>query len=775
MNLKKTFLAFALVGILGNAQNQESYRKLQKLPIQTIQKQNGDVFLQADFTEILTGHKKKSKNFDDNLVAKDDHHFNEEIMLRYVNNPHPNVATIKKYILHAATEFNVPFELLDVIAKRYNNYNMIGPSMYDSWGIMGLVDSGMSNTLSEAARLINATKDEVKFDPRQNIRAAAALLSFHQATKTRNLTDYIGWFDAFKELTGSFDDEGKRFQAMGYYKVLNEGMNTSTLWRENAVFVGKKNQNLDIFIAQYETGLQERSVYIEENNTLQKGDNNVVLGAATGTVDFPSATAYFTDCNFNPSRGGVAIDTWVNHYIAVGTARGAADFFRQCRPPSSTSSAHFIVALDGTIYQSVKVTAKSFHAGASGTTNNERSIGTEHEVTTSTPSSWNNTTLLKRSTDLARFFINKFNIKRERALPGIRGHNELPGTSTLCPANLPWTTWMNLLNNDSVNNTPTTTSPANNATGVLRPVNVTWTTPVNATSFRLQVSKSNTGWTDTNGFTSASSPSSTVVVNASLNNVLNFFWQDDAAAGTFEGPKPNTTYYYTVRSFDATTGTSKYSSVKTFKTDEGVNLTSPAFGATVNAPVPLAWTSSIGTSGSYRLQIAKSSTGWTAANGFTSGTTTTTNVVVNHSASGMLSYSWAGGSAGSSGAPVAGTTYYWTVRLFNPANNYTSSYSPVRAFKVSSAAARIFSESTYDEKNILIYPNPSRDYINVAIRDNNESTTIEIIDFNGAIIKSIKSKEQEIVLDVNDVNEGIYILRTSNSKGSKVINLVIKK
>jgi hypothetical protein len=330
-------------------------------------------------------------------------------------------------------------------------------------------------------------------------------------------------------------------------------------------------------------------------------------------------------------------------------------------------------------------------------------------------------------------------------------------------------------NSTVINNTPTTTSPANNATGVLRPVNVTWTTPVNATSFRLQVSKSNTGWTDSNGFTLASSPSSTVVVNASLNNVLNFFWQDDAAAGTFEGPKPNTTYYYTVRSFDATTGTSKYSSVKTFKTDEGVNLTSPAFGATVNAPVALAWTSSIGTSGSYRLQIAKSSTGWTAANGFTSGTTTTTNVVVNHSASGMLSYSWAGGSAGSSSAPAAGTTYYWTVRLFNPANNYTSSYSPVRAFKVSSVAARIFSESSFNDASLVVYPNPSREIINIGIKNNNELTVVEIIDFNGTVLKTIKTKEQDSSLEVHDVQEGLYILRVSNSKGTKTTNVFVTK
>ncbi|NHN28199.1 hypothetical protein FIA58_021220, partial [Flavobacterium jejuense] len=93
------------------------------------------------------------------------------------------------------------------------------------------------------------------------------------------------------------------------------------------------------------------------------------------------------------------------------------------------------------------------------------------------------------------------------------------------------------------------------------PINFTYTSPVNAGAFRIQVSTSNSGWTAANGFTSNTAPNATVVVNASI-NTSNYYW-NETALGSFEGPKAGKTYYYTIRSWDATTGTSNYSAVRT--------------------------------------------------------------------------------------------------------------------------------------------------------------------------------------------------------------------
>ncbi|NHN28170.1 N-acetylmuramoyl-L-alanine amidase, partial [Flavobacterium jejuense] len=527
-------ILLALIQFSAYSQDEKSYERLMALPIKKEIKKNGDVYLQGDFTQIITGTTNKKEILEETLEV-----------LEIANAPHPSVGTIKKYLKEASKEFNVPFPIIDAIAKTYNNYCMIGPSEYGSYGIMGLVESEYSNNLSLSAKLINAKEDEVKSNPRQNIRAAAALLAYY-GKGIKNSIDLMEWFEAVKEFTGLNDAFTKEMQAIDYYKVMNNGRNTITLWKENAEIKPINNLKISELINNYETKLESK--------------NNLNRGATTGTVDYPSAIGAFTNCNFS-GRGGRDIDTWVNHYIAVGTVAGAISHFRNC---NAGASAHFIIAVDGKVYQSVKVASKAWHAGASGQPNNERSIGTEHDVTTSTPSNWNNTTMLKASTDLARYYCNKYAIPKTRSLPGIRGHKEMPGTSTDCPYTIPWTTWMNMLNNNTpppTSNTPVPASPANGATNLLLPINFTYTSPVNAGAFRIQVSTSNSGWTAANGFTSNTDPNTTVVVNASI-NTNNYYW-NETALGSFEGPKAGKTYYYTIRSWDATTGTSNYSAVRT--------------------------------------------------------------------------------------------------------------------------------------------------------------------------------------------------------------------
>ena len=390
-----------------------------------------------------------------------------------------------------------------------------------------------------------------------------------------------------KKFTGLNDDQTREMQAIDYFKVMNEGRANITLWKENADIIPLQNTTIKQLITNYDTK-------IEATNK----------GATTGSVDYPSAIASFTDCNYS-SRGGTDIDTWTNHYIGSGTVAGAISWFRNCRG-SAGSSAHFIVAVDGKVYQCVPVASKAWHAGASGQPNNERSIGTEHDVTSSTPSNWNNATLLKASTDLARYFCNIYAIPKTRSLPGIRGHQEMPGTSTDCPANIPWSTWMNLLINGG---TPTNTVPS---------------------------------------------------------------------------------------------------------------LNTPAAGANVNSPVSLTWSSAV-SGASYRIQVSKVNTGWTAANGFTTDTTTSSNIPVNYSAPGLVNYTWPNQDTATANRPTAGSTYYWTVRSFSEATG-TSAYCPVRSFKVINA-----SRNAFDISQVLSYPNPSNGTITLSFES--DATSAELTSF----------------------------------------------
>lgn len=752
--MKKLLLLFLFTSTGLFAQDAESYRQLLKMPIQKQVLKNGDIFLQADFTQIFTGIKDKSKIRKESLE-----HF------AGFNAPHPNVTTVKKYLKAASKEYNVPFPILDAIAKTYNNYNMVGESEYGSTGIMGLVQNDLVNTLSEASKTSGISIDVIKTNPQEHIRAAAALLSRYAGEKNQS-TNLLDWFAAVKEFSGLSLETSREMQALDYFQVMNDGRASITLYKENAAVIAQNNVEISNFITES---------YLILNNTSASSQNR---GAASGTVDYPGAIAYFTDCNFG-LRNGATLDTYVNHYISEGTAIGAADYFRICRP-NAPSSAHFIVALNGNVYQSVKVADNAFHCGVKvangGDPNgNHRSIGTEHEVTAANPSSWNNATLLKASTDLARYFINLYGIPRTRPTPGvraagIRGHKEMPGANTDCPNILPWTRWMELLNGTTVvNNLPVAVLPAAGVTNVGLPITFTHTSPVNATAFRIQVSTSNTGWNNIDGFTTATAPNATVVVNASITG-LSFNWAE-GVAGIFEGPKASKTYYYTIRSYDATTGTSKYTAIKTFSTILGVQPIAPTNAASVTSPVNLSWTSNV-TSASYRLQISKVNAGWTAANGFTTGTTTTSNLPVNYSAAGLVNYAWPNSGTITANLPVAGTTYYWTVRLYSTATG-SSEYTPVRSFTVGSTARM----QSVKNSEIQLYPNPSNGDVSLSFETDSNSAELSIFNLSGNLVLSKKYATQKGKNTINENNLGLkngnYILIVNDGENNLSKNLII--
>ncbi len=73
--------------------------------------------------------------------------------------------------------------------------------------------------------------------------------------------------------------------------------------------------------------------------------------------------------------------------------------------------------------------------------------------------------------------------------------------------------------------------------------------------------------------------------------------------------------------------------------------------------------------------------------------------------------------------------------------------------------------STIDglNKAITIYPNPSSDYINVALSDNSIINEIIVLDGSGRIVKNVAVNERTI--DVSSLANGNYILRISSEDG----------
>ncbi len=82
--------------------------------------------------------------------------------------------------------------------------------------------------------------------------------------------------------------------------------------------------------------------------------------------------------NFGPRRDGLTPSLVVLHYTAMGSAQAALD--RLCDPKAEVS-AHYLIGLDGTLWQMVREEDRAWHAGAGSwhglSDINSRSIGIE--------------------------------------------------------------------------------------------------------------------------------------------------------------------------------------------------------------------------------------------------------------------------------------------------------------------------------------------------------------------------------------------------------------
>jgi large repetitive protein len=506
-----------------------------------------------------------------------------ELWSKYLNRSHPSIRTLQLFFQNASTEFNVPVELLHAIAYVENNWTHIGPSIDRGWGIMHLVSNNYSNTLQAASRLINEDTTVLKDNVLQNIRGMASLL--------RNIADSLNvpgtkledWYEVAVLSTGLINREISEMHALRYYEVLAEGKRSVTLWDETYEI---QAHPIDMSIVLAKVDCNNRWVFPESSIYLSN--------------DYGPAIANFApSCNYTTGRTHT-IDTWVNHWVGTGTYAGAISWFHNC---SSQVSAHFVIrSSDGQITQTVAVANTAWHCGAVGYPfNNSRSIGIEHEATAANPSLWNSYYMLNEATTMAKHFCNQYSIPKTRALPGIRGHNEMPGTATACPGSLPWSTWIHMLTIQPL-------SPANNANNISIPVSFQWNSSGGGNpEYRIQVSTTNSGWTSVNGFTSSTSPSNVVRVNQNIMSTSSYSWTSSSSYP----PIPNTTYYWTVKVFEG--NSSYYTPVRYFTTAGGsttytiTTSSNPSAGGTTTG-------SGTFSSGSSRTVTATANSGYTFTN-----------------------------------------------------------------------------------------------------------------------------------------------------------------
>lgn len=438
---------------------------------------NGNTFLFKNMSSEL------------NLVAQHTHedqaqmHHHEQ-WAYYLNKAHPSVNTLNQFFAQAANEFNVPVDLLKTIGYVENNWTQIGPSIDKGWGIMHLVENNYCSTLHEATLLLNVSDIDLKEDAQLNIRGAAAILRKYANDAQANPQRIEDWYPYVKKFSGLINEQLQIIQADRYYTTLNDGGHSTTLWGENIVLPKRANIDFNYIIQYYKTATQEAEASDDSRSS-----------------DYSPAVNSFTSCNFSSGRNH-SIDTYVNHWIGTGTAAGAVSWFQNC---SADASAHFIVANNGTIYQSVAVANTAWHCGASGYPyNNGRSIGVEHEATVSNPGLWNSTAMLQASAQMSCYFCSQYSIatNQNNTSPGICGHQNMPGTNTSCPGTIPWTTWFGYFNSGNCS-APAPVQAVNDYCGNAVPLTVYGSTCGSAVSGTVAGATQSAAPTTCDGYASA--------------------------------------------------------------------------------------------------------------------------------------------------------------------------------------------------------------------------------------------------------------------------------
>jgi len=95
-----------------------------------------------------------------------------------------------------------------------------------------------------------------------------------------------------------------------------------------------------------------------------------------------------------------------------------------------------------------------------------------------------------------------------------------------------------------------------------------------------------------------------------------------------------------------------------------------------------------------------------------------------------------------------------------PNNSIYSKQSFVHFINVNDACRTNSVGEVSNQKDVVLYPNPADDYLNISITESINSEGIQIIDIMGRIVKETKFNKTRI--DIRSLKPGIYFIKIAN-------------
>jgi N-acetyl-anhydromuramyl-L-alanine amidase AmpD len=351
----------------------------------------------------------------------------------------------EQWFHEASQEFDVPESVLQSVAYVESRWRHLRPeeeasaglrkidregehhSQPPAFGVMGLRDDAHYGfSLREAAALIGRTPDELKEDPRLNIRGAAALLQKLSGGATR-ATPIEQWEDAVALYSGIPEAP---VAEMYSYDVL-----TAILSGRASERYRIRQQELDLAMVY---GAERLRLLSAPRLTFEIAPAERLRADSLSADYGPAIWNAAATCNYAAGRS--ASITHVAEHIAQGSYAGTISWFKNC---AASVSAHYVVrSSDGQVTQMVAESNTAWHVAS----HNSYSIGIEHEGFAE-DCAWYTTAMYNGSSLLTRDIADSRGIPRTATydaslgwgteLPQsspfkIKGHTNFPTTKT-CP------------------------------------------------------------------------------------------------------------------------------------------------------------------------------------------------------------------------------------------------------------------------------------------------------------------------------------------------------
>jgi len=106
----------------------------------------------------------------------------------------------------------------------------------------------------------------------------------------------------------------------------------------------------------------------------------------------------------------------------------------------------------------------------------------------------------------------------------------------------------------------------------------------------------------------------------------------------------------------------------------------------------------------------------------------------------------------------------------NTANIYFDYNAPIVTNEAKTTFAVLNAEQFNRDTSIKLEPNPTRDFIK--IRSKNTLQSVQLFDVNGRILQTAIENKKETTIDLSAVTKGIYFVKITSDKGSKIEKLV---